>query len=657
MNDNNQKIKLFLNNYLSINNPQYAVLLKGMWGCGKTFFIKKYLKEFEKPKADKTDDKTICWKPLYVSLYGISTIDEINKLLNKLIHPILNSKGVAVLTNILKGLARSTIKVDFDLCEKDSTLKTEQYSCNIDLLDVLDDNVNASIEGSKLLVFDDFERCKIDKRTLLGYINLFVEHKSCHVIIISAEENNEEMSKEILNIKEKTIGQEFKIEPETSNAIESIIGDMTNNKSNVTQVLTKNKDIIISLFNLSQKPNLRILRQSLIDFCYCISNITIPNTSNSKENQRYDEATKNLLICFIIFYLEYKTGQTKIADNNYLINFLYSPFSLSQREIQEIQEDNCLCKYEKHINIMFGSFLIKCFEELQNYFETGFFNNEFISDYISTEPDSITILLNAYFISDTEYQSHKNKVLNDFENNKYPDIYKTTDAILSLLIVKKNFNDNSIDKEKLNALFCTFLSNEANSISDLNDFHITKDRLINKINRFNESLDDTDFQSIQNSISTNFINKKLKDPLQELLNNISNDNINTICNNILYKTNPINDIPYMYCDIFEEIDTKKFVDKFRKLEPDSRYSLINCIQTLSDSLPNTSQDSISQKALSNIQNNTSKPKEIASLLTKSAMDISNQSNYISNKHCNDLATMLTKYQNSLANLKNNHKKA
>ena len=34
-------IENYLNEYIKQDNPQYAVMLKGKWGCGKTFFIKQ----------------------------------------------------------------------------------------------------------------------------------------------------------------------------------------------------------------------------------------------------------------------------------------------------------------------------------------------------------------------------------------------------------------------------------------------------------------------------------------------------------------------------------------------------------------------------------------------------------------------------------------
>ena len=38
----NAHIHQYLTSYLKRENPQYAVMLNGAWGCGKTFFIRKW---------------------------------------------------------------------------------------------------------------------------------------------------------------------------------------------------------------------------------------------------------------------------------------------------------------------------------------------------------------------------------------------------------------------------------------------------------------------------------------------------------------------------------------------------------------------------------------------------------------------------------------
>ena len=44
----NENISQFLSAYITNPDPQYAVMLKGKWGCGKTFFVRKWVKEHKK---------------------------------------------------------------------------------------------------------------------------------------------------------------------------------------------------------------------------------------------------------------------------------------------------------------------------------------------------------------------------------------------------------------------------------------------------------------------------------------------------------------------------------------------------------------------------------------------------------------------------------
>lgn len=43
------------------------------------------------------------------------------------------------------------------------------------------------VKGVKFIIFDDLERCQIPMKQLLGFINYFVEHCDCHVVVIGEE--------------------------------------------------------------------------------------------------------------------------------------------------------------------------------------------------------------------------------------------------------------------------------------------------------------------------------------------------------------------------------------------------------------------------------------------------------------------------------------
>ncbi len=71
----------FIKKYVNKSSYNYAILLDGSWGCGKTFFIKETLipalKDNEENKTDHDD--CIGRKVIYVSLYGITKKEEITK--------------------------------------------------------------------------------------------------------------------------------------------------------------------------------------------------------------------------------------------------------------------------------------------------------------------------------------------------------------------------------------------------------------------------------------------------------------------------------------------------------------------------------------------------------------------------------------------------
>ena len=50
----NRNILTFLNEYAEIPDPQYAIMLRGAWGCGKTFFIRQWMEQL---KSNRDADK------------------------------------------------------------------------------------------------------------------------------------------------------------------------------------------------------------------------------------------------------------------------------------------------------------------------------------------------------------------------------------------------------------------------------------------------------------------------------------------------------------------------------------------------------------------------------------------------------------------------
>ncbi len=49
----NSHVEEYLDYYCDLHAPRFAILLKGQWGCGKTWFIKNYCKKLKEKKVQK----------------------------------------------------------------------------------------------------------------------------------------------------------------------------------------------------------------------------------------------------------------------------------------------------------------------------------------------------------------------------------------------------------------------------------------------------------------------------------------------------------------------------------------------------------------------------------------------------------------------------
>jgi len=251
----NKYITDYLNYYLDLTkSPEFAVLLRGSWGSGKSWFIKKFIEDKGKEKF------------LYVSLYGVTSYAEIEDSFFEQLHPFLASKGMKIAGKILKGALKATLKVDFDQAKK------EEINIGGGLSDInLPDYLN-KLDG-KTIVFDDLERCALPIYQILGYINQFVETSGLKVILIANEEEiikaddedgKSDNAKRYLTIKEKLVGKSFDIETDEKSALDYFV-DMVENED-CRAYLKENTFLIFLLFIQAGYRNLRHLKQAILDY-------------------------------------------------------------------------------------------------------------------------------------------------------------------------------------------------------------------------------------------------------------------------------------------------------------------------------------------------------------------------------------------------------
>jgi hypothetical protein len=303
--DKNNHIEDYLDYYQQLpQSPKFAILLKGEWGSGKTWFVKQYREKLEKEKK----------KPLYVSLYGISKFSEIEDSLFTQLHPIRSSKSFLIADKVFKGLLKGTLKIDLNHDDKDDG------TWNVSIPEIsFPEKFKDSNFG--VLIFDDLERCSIDIASVLGYINGFIESQNLKIVLIANENEINIKESSYKTIKEKLIGKTFEVLPDYESALNSFLCEV--NDKEIQAIIQSNSDLILNLFRKSECKNLRILNQVILDFERIFKKL-------STHVKKKTSAVQELLRFLVIFLIEISIGRLNPTDIANINIKLASEFS-SQR--------------------------------------------------------------------------------------------------------------------------------------------------------------------------------------------------------------------------------------------------------------------------------------------------------------------------------------
>ncbi len=342
--------------YIRKPYTDHAIMINGEWGSGKTYFWNNKIKN----KIESIEINGKRYKTIYMSLYGISNLDDISKKIFIEMNPALNKSVKKILDSKHMSYIPEYVKTGIDMANSFGFMQTND-KVDFEKFFELDD---------KILCFDDLERANVDVIDVLGYINNFVEHDHIKTIIIcnekelskklkstnvemktfiatyilnhegkiKPEENKDEENSSELDdkpmveliedkiehifdkandyerIKEKLIGETFEYIPEFTYIINGVLMRYESN-AQLIQFLRKNSGLITQTFNRSGTRNLRILKHALNDFQ------KIFETTKKNYPDISDEILKSLLIFTIAISFEIKAGKVtkdKLKDINSL---------------------------------------------------------------------------------------------------------------------------------------------------------------------------------------------------------------------------------------------------------------------------------------------------------------------------------------------------
>lgn len=289
-----------------------ALLITGEWGVGKTYFFDNTLSEKIEETSIK-ENENIKYKPIRVSLSGVTSIDDIKRRIVAELYPKLN-----------KGLSKGKGAIKLLL----SIPKIKEYIPEFPNSDVI-----GSETDNLVICFDDLERRSktfpID--SLIGYINNLTENNNLKTIIIANTNKIEDESFD--EIKEKLIGREIEYKINIEEVFDTLIQSEFQSFSEYTKFLQKEKSFICSFFQ--DYKNIRTLKFILTRYHNIHSQIEIiaPNIQYIQSNK--EALLKDTLLFTIAIAIEYKKGKVTRNSKEEVDN----KFRITQKDIRRLLDD------------------------------------------------------------------------------------------------------------------------------------------------------------------------------------------------------------------------------------------------------------------------------------------------------------------------------
>lgn len=586
--------------YIRRPYTDYAVMINGEWGSGKTHFWNNKLRQ--RIEAIRNKDGQL-YKTIYISLYGINSLEEISKKIFLETNPLM-SKALKKFTDSTDGnYLPEYVKTGVDIANLYGVIQpttTQQ------------DFSKVFSTSDKVLCFDDLERANIDIVDILGYINNFVEHDGIKTILICNEKelaikfknNNIEMKtlvatmllseqgelvkateetdkpiatilddkiKSIFDrtnayerIKEKLIGECFEYTPEYSYILNGMLVRYEYNPE-LSKFLKKEIATIINVFNKTNTKNLRVLKHALNDFekIYNMTTYQYPDASR--------ELMKTLLMFTIAIAFEIKVGGSvkqsfsNINSNEEYKSILYTSNLVNDETSYYIKE------FDTRYFLNYKSDY-RFFKFIEIYVRTRIFNEKVFHDNMEEamskketvkEAEYIKLLNGTYWkLSDLDFSILVDQVLFDVKEGKV-----STRDFLKLFSVYKHLCEIGVVRYYVDEIKDRFLLGYKMALTyDLNNKIDTPDMDTTDIK--DEKL--KEFATECNSIKLKIYDQVLRDRVAELFNALVN-NIDEFYRAVI---NEFANIP-----IFEKYEMTVLYDKLKVLSNYDMYNFISVVST------------------------------------------------------------------------------
>ncbi|SMC68181.1 P-loop NTPase fold protein [Moheibacter sediminis] len=541
----NNYIEDVFSDYLKTEKTNYALLINGTWGSGKTYYWKNILAKLAE-EAKLT--------PIYLSLNGISKIETLDYQLKIKLIPFLNKLDIKNSASIGK-------------LSKNALFQWVKGKWGIDAEELIKDvDIDLTLFSKNVLCFDDLERCKIPLSEVLGYVNNFVEHKNSKVIFLSDESKILDKDENYNSIKEKVVGRILNFKNNLSDSFPLLFEKYIDTNPEFYAFLKEKKEFIYSLLTEYKQENLR----NIAFYLESLNKIYpfIKNHANYSDE---------VLLFTLIITLEFKTGNLTSNDFEDFkgyddINSAFSLFNFSQL-LNDNHSNNEAKKEEPkselelfHEKYLQNNISIYCFYPsiyqyiLTGYLDTDKLSNELTSRYpieIPKETTAFRKLLNYNFrhLPNDEFTELFSEVLEHSKNGKY--------SIYDYLQISNFFNYFSNNK-LINLSLQEIQEVLSNGINIAKLREESDKRLYDSIFHFGTKDYDQVIVELIKEAHKSIIAKKEKIKVNKLIIALSEDNSELVT------------------DIFSEYQVRK--ELFELLKPDELFNALQSIknETLSE---------------------------------------------------------------------------
>ncbi|MFD2035171.1 P-loop NTPase fold protein [Belliella marina] len=404
---NTDNIEKIFTDYLKTDKTQYAILLNGSWGCGKTYFWKYGLDGI----AVKNGFKTI-----FISLNGISKIDALEHLLFLRLIPFIGNQESSLLQNATKLVTNIINQAS------KTFLKTN-------LVDIFKDVSVDSFNFSKYVIcFDDLERCQIPIKEVLGFINNFVEHKSLKTLILADESNIDTTQKGYNNIKEKIIGRVLNFELNIAATLPQLFKKYENGNVDFYSFLLSQKQVLIDILVEYKQDNLRIVG-------FYLDTLEKLFPSFKDVDAKY---IQELILFSALIAIEFKKGKLTsadyrdpkgidIIDEHYYSLNIARTMRASEKETTVRDKSYAEIFYEKYLDKRIANYFY--YPSVYSYILSGYLNQTDLDaeikkrypEVISQEVQDFRSLLNYKFreLSNEDFKKLSRNVLKYAREGQY----------------------------------------------------------------------------------------------------------------------------------------------------------------------------------------------------------------------------------------------